>query len=56
MNKQDEHGRTALLAAAGNGHTECGEHLLKAGADINVTDESGESVLVASIKEGMLTL
>ena len=49
--KQDEHGRTVLLAAAGNGHTECGEHLLKAGADMNITDKSGESVLVAAIRE-----
>ena len=40
------------FAVAGNGHTECGEHLLKAGADMNITDESGESVLVASTREG----
>ena len=31
----DEHGKTALIYAAENGHIECLNMLIKAGADVN---------------------
>jgi len=36
-------GDTALMAAAENGHAEIAEMLLKAGANVNVTDKRGET-------------
>ncbi len=41
-------GRTALLAAAENGHIEIVKALLKAGAEVNMISLCGKSVLTAS--------
>jgi hypothetical protein len=39
----DIDGKTALMAAAENGHAEIAEMLLKAGANVSITDEGGET-------------
>ena len=41
----DIDGKTALMAAAEQGHAEIGEMLLKAGANVSITDEGGETAI-----------
>ena len=41
----DDKGQTALMLAAYEGHSKCVELLIKAGADVNVTDNAGGSAL-----------
>lgn len=52
VNARAEHGKTALMMAAGRGHTEIVKLLLEAGADIEATDEHGFSALAAAAQDG----
>jgi ankyrin repeat protein len=45
VNARDDKGKTALIIAATNGHTEICQLLLAAGADVNARDENGNSAL-----------
>jgi len=50
--KEDEHQRTALLAAAWNGHCDVAEVLLAHHANIEVHDEHGSTPLIAAAQRG----
>jgi hypothetical protein len=43
LDSTDPDGRTALMAAAGKGHAEIVEMLLKAGANVSITGDGGET-------------
>lgn len=45
VNRTDDEGRTALIAAAYMGHSEIVEHLLDYGAEINHADSDGRTAL-----------
>jgi ankyrin repeat protein len=45
VNRTDDEGRTALIAAAYMGHSEIVEHLLDFGAEINHEDADGRTAL-----------
>jgi len=46
VHARDEYGQTALILAAGNGHTATVERLLAAGADVNARDQNGQTALM----------
>ena len=45
MNRQGEEGATALMKAAGEGHSAIVEQLVAAGADLNRQDQYGRTAL-----------
>jgi ankyrin repeat protein len=45
VNAQNNNGRTALMAAAKNNHTEIIKGLLAKGADLNAKDKNGKTAL-----------
>lgn len=53
---QDEHGRTALIAAAYRNHLTVAGLLIEAGADVNIQDETRQSAYLISTSEGYLEL
>ena len=48
----DSNGRTALHLAAGKGHIQAMDFLLKAGADVNAEDEFGRTPMLQAIRCG----
>lgn len=53
---QDEHGRTALIAAAYGNHLTAADLLIEAGADVNIQDGTRQSAYLISTSEGYLEL
>eukprot|EP00607_Mallomonas_marina_P005949 CAMPEP_0182426634 /NCGR_PEP_ID=MMETSP1167-20130531/13146_1 /TAXON_ID=2988 /ORGANISM="Mallomonas Sp, Strain CCMP3275" /LENGTH=237 /DNA_ID=CAMNT_0024608223 /DNA_START=157 /DNA_END=870 /DNA_ORIENTATION=+ len=49
---QDEHGFTALMAAASGGRTETVEILVGAGANVDITDRNGVTALMCAVQRG----
>jgi ankyrin repeat protein len=45
-NAKSKYGTTALMVAAGEGHTDIVERLLKAGADVNAKNKYGSTALI----------
>ncbi len=52
LEARDQHGRTALLAAAQLGHKKAVLALLAAGADLEATDENGYTSLIWAAQQG----
>ena len=45
---------TALILAASNGHKECVDLLIRAGADLNLSNKFGKTALIVAAENGML--
>lgn len=45
LDAKDSDGETPLHYAALNGHLDCVKHLVRNGADVNLTDEEGSTPL-----------
>jgi hypothetical protein len=54
VNYSEKNGETALMLAAGNGHTDVVRLLIKNGADVNLTDYRERSALVEAAWRGQL--
>ncbi|KAL8599445.1 hypothetical protein ACOMHN_066464 [Nucella lapillus] len=52
VNAQDHEGRTALLYAACNGHSDTAEQLIQHGADVNAQNEWGDTPLFCAVRNG----
>ena len=52
VNAKDEHGGTALISAAGGGHTEMVKILIDKRADMNVMEKYGNTALICAAKNG----
>lgn len=52
MNQSDDEGRTALMFAVTNIHTETVKALLEHGADVNVTAQEGSTALLLAASSG----
>lgn len=52
VDKRDENGRTALIAAARRGHAQIVGMLLEEGCNVNATDTSGRTALIYAAREG----
>ena len=50
LNETNDDGDTALMAAAEHGHAEIVEMLLKAGANVSITDKGGETAITRAQK------
>src|SRR4029079_18644074 len=50
LDESNDDGDTALMVAAEHGHAEIVEMLLKAGADVSITDEAGETAITRAQK------
>jgi ankyrin repeat protein len=52
VNVKNNYGKTALIAAAGGGHTDIVKFLLSKVADVNVKNEYGNTALMAAAEGG----
>ena len=52
VNVRDQYATTALMKAAGNGHSAIVAQLVAAGAEVNVRDKDGETALLVAVREG----
>jgi ankyrin repeat protein len=50
LDETDHDGRSALMAAVEHGHTEIAEMLLKAGANVSLTDKRGQTAAALAQK------
>ena len=50
MNQKNYYGQTALFNAVSEGSVQCTDMLLKAGADVNITDNWGRTALFEALK------
>jgi ankyrin repeat protein len=56
LNTVDDDGRSCLMYACGEGHTECVKHILDSGANVNITDSGGRNALMYACREGFTDL
>ena len=52
MNVQHQHGWTALIKAACNGHDKCVDTLIRAGADVDIQTKYGRTALIVAAEWG----
>jgi ankyrin repeat protein len=46
LNIVDDDGRSCLMYACGEGHSDCVQYVLSAGADVNIIDSGGRNALM----------